>query len=87
MPGRSTGGSTDGVPCSSRCETGQRSPGIAQGITPIGPEPAGVPIDLVPMFASILATAIPHEAFQGSRAVALGPVLEGSCLSERAGRA
>lgn len=58
-----------------------------QGVALIGPGRAGVFINLVPVFASILAVLILNEPFEGYHAVALGLVLAGIWLSERAGRA
>lgn len=58
-----------------------------QGVALIGPGRAGVFINLVPVFASILAVAILSEPFEAFHAVALGLVLGGIWLSERAGRA
>lgn len=57
-----------------------------QGVELIGPGRAGVFINLVPVFASILAVAILNEPFEGFHAIALGLVLAGIWLSERAGR-
>jgi drug/metabolite transporter (DMT)-like permease len=57
-----------------------------QGVELIGPGRAGVFINLVPVFASILAVAILREPFEGFHAIALGLVLAGIWLSERAGR-
>lgn len=57
-----------------------------QGVALIGPGRAGVFINLVPVFASILAVAILSEPFEGYHGVALGLVLAGIWLSERAGR-
>lgn len=58
-----------------------------QGVALIGPGRAGVFINLVPVFAAILAVAILDEPFESFHAVALGLVLAGIWLSERAGRA
>lgn len=58
-----------------------------QGVTLIGPGRAGVFINLVPVFASILAVAILGEPFEPFHALALALVLGGIWLSERAGRA
>jgi drug/metabolite transporter (DMT)-like permease len=57
-----------------------------QGVALIGPGRAGVFINLVPVFASILAVAILSEPFERYHALALGLVLAGIWLSERAGR-
>ncbi|MDZ7749772.1 MAG: DMT family transporter [Halofilum sp. (in: g-proteobacteria)] len=57
-----------------------------QGVTLIGPGRAGAFINLVPVFASILAVAILDEPFEAFHAVALGLVLAGIWLSERGGR-
>ncbi|MDZ7839329.1 MAG: DMT family transporter [Gammaproteobacteria bacterium] len=57
-----------------------------QGVALIGPGRAGVFINLVPVFASILAVAILSEPFESYHAMALGLVLAGIWLSERAGR-
>jgi drug/metabolite transporter (DMT)-like permease len=52
------------------------------GVTLIGPSRAGVFVNLVPVFASILALLILHEPFQLFHAVALALVLGGIWLSE-----
>lgn len=57
-----------------------------QGVALIGPGRAGAFINLVPVFASILAVLILREPFESFHAVALGLVLAGIWLSERAGR-
>jgi len=57
-----------------------------QGVALIGPGRAGVFINLVPVFASIMAVAILSEPFEGFHAIALALVLAGIWLSERAGR-
>lgn len=57
-----------------------------QGVALIGPGRAGVFINLVPVFASIMAVVILGEPFEGFHAIALGLVLAGIWLSERAGR-
>lgn len=57
-----------------------------QGVTLIGPGRAGIFINLVPVFASILAVAFLREPFETFHAVALALVLSGIWLSER-GRA
>jgi drug/metabolite transporter (DMT)-like permease len=54
-----------------------------QGVALIGPGRAGVFVNLVPVFASILAMLILHEPFEPFHAVALGLVLGGIWLSER----
>ena len=54
-----------------------------QGVSLIGPGRAGVFVNLVPVFASILALLILHEPFEPFHAVALGLVLGGIWLSER----
>ncbi|HEX5078538.1 MAG TPA: DMT family transporter [Geminicoccaceae bacterium] len=57
-----------------------------RGVELIGPGRAGVFINLVPVFASILAVAILGESFAGFQAIALGLVLGGIGLSERGKR-
>jgi drug/metabolite transporter (DMT)-like permease len=57
-----------------------------RGVELIGPGRAGVFINLVPVFASILAVAILGEAFAAFQAIALGLVLGGIWLSERGKR-
>ncbi|UCH75453.1 MAG: DMT family transporter [Rhodospirillales bacterium] len=57
-----------------------------QGVTLIGPGRAGVFINLVPVFASVLAVVFLKEPFEAFHALALGLVLGGIWLSER-GRA
>ena len=57
-----------------------------KGVELIGPGRAGVFINLVPIFASVMAVGILAEAFRGYHALALGLVLGGIWLSER-GRA
>jgi drug/metabolite transporter (DMT)-like permease len=52
------------------------------GVTLIGPSRAGVFVNLVPVFASILALLILHEPFRLFHAVALALVLGGIWLSE-----
>ena len=54
-----------------------------QGVTLIGPGRAGVFVNLVPVFASILAVVLLNEPFEIFHAVALGLVLGGIWLSER----
>jgi drug/metabolite transporter (DMT)-like permease len=53
-----------------------------RGVELIGPGRAGVFINLVPVFASILAVAILGESFAVFQAIALGLVLGGIWLSE-----
>ena len=53
-----------------------------QGVSLIGPGRAGVFVNLVPVFASIMALLILHEPFEPFHAVALGLVLGGIWLSE-----
>ena len=53
-----------------------------RGVELIGPGRAGVFINLVPVFASILAVAILRESFAAFQAIALGLVLGGIWLSE-----
>jgi drug/metabolite transporter (DMT)-like permease len=53
-----------------------------QGVSLIGPGRAGVFVNLVPVFASIMALLILHERFEPFHAVALGLVLGGIWLSE-----
>lgn len=57
-----------------------------QGVALIGPGRAGVFINLVPIFAAILAVVILSEPFEGFHWIALALVLTGIWLSERAGR-
>jgi len=54
-----------------------------QGVELIGPSRAGIFVNLVPVFASILAVAYLDEAFEVYHAMALGFVLGGIWLSER----
>ncbi len=54
-----------------------------QGVAMIGPGRAGVFINLVPVFASILAVAVLDEPFENYHAAALALVLGGIFLSER----
>jgi drug/metabolite transporter (DMT)-like permease len=54
-----------------------------QGVSLIGPGRAGIFVNLVPVFASILAVLVLKEAFEPFQAVALGLVLGGIWLSER----
>jgi drug/metabolite transporter (DMT)-like permease len=54
-----------------------------QGVALIGPGRAGIFVNLVPVFASILALLVLHEPFESFHAVALGLVLGGIWLSER----
>jgi drug/metabolite transporter (DMT)-like permease len=56
-----------------------------QGVALIGPGRAGVFVNLVPVFASIMAVVFLHESFQVHHAVSLSLVLGGIWLSE-AGR-
>jgi drug/metabolite transporter (DMT)-like permease len=53
-----------------------------RGVELIGPGRAGVFINLVPVFASILAVAVLSESFAVFQAIALGLVLGGIWLSE-----
>jgi drug/metabolite transporter (DMT)-like permease len=53
-----------------------------RGVELIGPGRAGVFINLVPVFASIMAVAILGESFAAFQATALGLVLGGIWLSE-----
>jgi len=57
------------------------------GVALIGPSRAGVFINLVPVFASILAVLVLGEPFEGFHALALALVLSGIWLSERVKRA
>ena len=52
------------------------------GVSLIGAGRAGVFINLVPVFASIMAVIFLHEVFQMYHALALLLVLGGICLSE-----
>jgi drug/metabolite transporter (DMT)-like permease len=54
-----------------------------QGVALIGPSRAGIFVNLVPVFASILALVVLHEPFEPFHAVALALVLGGIWLSER----
>lgn len=54
-----------------------------QGVTMIGPGRAGVFVNLVPVFASILAVVLLSEPFEAFHAAALALVLGGIWLSER----
>jgi drug/metabolite transporter (DMT)-like permease len=53
-----------------------------EGVTLIGPGRAGIFVNLVPVFASILAVAILHEPFELFHALALVLVLGGIGLAE-----
>jgi drug/metabolite transporter (DMT)-like permease len=53
-----------------------------QGVSLIGPGRAGVFVNLVPVFASVMALLVLHEPFEPFHAVALGLVLGGIWLSE-----
>jgi drug/metabolite transporter (DMT)-like permease len=53
------------------------------GVALIGPGRAGVFVNLVPVFASILALLVLHEPFEPFHALALALVLSGIWLSER----
>lgn len=57
-----------------------------QGVTLIGPGRAGVFVNLVPVFASILAVTFLHEPFEPYHGLALLLVLCGIWLSERGGK-
>lgn len=54
-----------------------------QGVTLIGPGRAGIFVNLVPVFASIMAVVFLQEPFRPFHAVALALVLGGIWLSER----
>jgi drug/metabolite transporter (DMT)-like permease len=54
-----------------------------QGVSLIGPGRAGIFVNLVPVFASILALLVLKEAFEPVHAIALSLVLGGIWLSER----
>jgi drug/metabolite transporter (DMT)-like permease len=54
-----------------------------QGVSLIGPSRAGVFVNLVPVFASILALIVLKEPFELFHAIALALVLGGIWLSER----
>lgn len=56
---------------------------FVQGVTMIGPGRAGVFVNLVPVFAAVLAVAILGEPFETYHAIALGLVLGGIWISER----
>lgn len=56
------------------------------GVALIGPGRAGVFVNLVPVFASVMAVAFLHEPFEIFHAVALALVLGGIWLSERGKR-
>ena len=55
-----------------------------KGVELIGPGRAGVFVNLVPVFAAILAVSVLEEPFESFHAVALALVLGGIWLSERA---
>lgn len=55
-----------------------------RGVELIGPERAGVFVNLVPIFAAILAVLLLNESFEVYHAIALALVLGGIGLSERA---
>jgi drug/metabolite transporter (DMT)-like permease len=54
-----------------------------RGVTLIGPSRAGVFVNLVPVFAAILAVVFLHEPFEPYHALALALVLGGIAISER----
>jgi drug/metabolite transporter (DMT)-like permease len=54
-----------------------------QGVSLIGPGRAGVFVNLVPVFTSILALLVLDDPFEPFHAIALGLVLGGIWLSER----
>ena len=54
-----------------------------RGVELIGPGRAGVFVNLVPVFASIMAVGFLKEPFEGFHALALALVLGGIWLSER----
>ena len=56
---------------------------IIQGVALIGPSRAGVFVDLVPVFTSILALLVLKEPFEPFHGLALCLVLGGIWLSER----
>jgi drug/metabolite transporter (DMT)-like permease len=58
-----------------------------EGVALIGPGRAGIFINLVPVFASILAVLVLGEPFEGYHAAALALVLAGIWLAERTRRA
>jgi drug/metabolite transporter (DMT)-like permease len=55
---------------------------FTQGVSLIGPSRAGVFVNLVPVFASIMAVIFLQEVFQFYHALALMLVLGGIWLSE-----
>ncbi len=57
-----------------------------QGVAAIGPGRAGIFVNLVPIFASILAVSILSEPFRAYHGIALALVLSGIWLSERSKR-
>lgn len=57
-----------------------------RGVDLIGPGRAGVYVNLVPVFAPILAVLILGQRFEGFHAVGLSLVLAGIWLSQRSGR-
>jgi drug/metabolite transporter (DMT)-like permease len=57
-----------------------------QGVALIGPSRAGIFVNLVPVFASILALVVLKEPFEPFHAIALGLVLGGIWLAERGKR-
>lgn len=60
---------------------------FVRGVELIGPGRAGVFVNLIPVFASVLAVAVLGEAFRWYHAAALALVIGGILYAERAGRA
>jgi len=56
--------------------------GFMHGVRIIGPGRAGVFINLIPIFASLMAVTFLGESFQGYHAAALVLVLSGIWLAE-----
>lgn len=59
---------------------------FVRGVELIGPGRAGVFVNLIPVFASVLAVAVLGERFQAYHAVALALVIGGILFAERYGR-
>lgn len=60
---------------------------FVRGVELIGPGRAGVFVNLIPVFASVLAVAVLGEAFHWYHAAALALVIGGILFAERSGRA
>ncbi len=59
---------------------------FVRGVELIGPGRAGVFVNLIPVFASVLAVVVLGERFEGYQAAALALVLGGILFAERFGR-